>query len=434
MARDKWWRRQDHHDRGDRGRYTPHLWRVWLVAPIWVTVASVLAWVIYLRLRAVAVPRAASNGGPASLDPLEVIKTTITVAGFVGAVLVGVYGYRKQRLVEGDARRADAEQLAQRYTTAADQLGHEKPAVRLAGVYAMARLADDWDDQRQVCIDVLCAYLRMPYETDPASEKHREGEREVRLTIIRLIRDHLRDPSVPNTWCGRDLDFRNATFDGGDFDGVKFTGGTVIFSRAKFTTGYAVHFSGAEFAGGLVTFDQAEFAGGVVFLSGTKFTGGVVPFDAAEFTGGAVVFSGAEFTGGRLSFVEAEFIGSKIVFYYAKFTGSEVSFDEAKFTGGEISFGEAKFTGGKVSFENAEFTAHGERRMQAGLGDETQRGLGVTVLGRLMNQLSRLRGGTVSSFGTEHAPGCSITWGPFEPPVAWTALQERERRQNEPPL
>jgi hypothetical protein len=48
MARDKrrrskWWR-QGH----DRGRYTPDLWFVWLVAPIWVTVASVIAWVIYL--------------------------------------------------------------------------------------------------------------------------------------------------------------------------------------------------------------------------------------------------------------------------------------------------------------------------------------------------------------------------------------------------
>jgi hypothetical protein len=138
MARDKrrrskWWQRQGHD-------HTPDLWVVWLVAPIWVTVATALAGVIYLGLLG-------PNGGPASRDQLELIKTTITVAGFVGAVLVGVYGYRKQRLVKGDARRADAEQLAQRYTTAAGQLGHEKAAVRLAGVYAMARLADDWDDQ-----------------------------------------------------------------------------------------------------------------------------------------------------------------------------------------------------------------------------------------------------------------------------------------------
>jgi hypothetical protein len=50
----------------------------------------------------------------------------------------------------------------ERFTTAAGQLGSETPAVRLAGVYAMAGLADDWTDQRQTCIDVLCAYLRLP--------------------------------------------------------------------------------------------------------------------------------------------------------------------------------------------------------------------------------------------------------------------------------
>ncbi|MGW9306250.1 hypothetical protein ACWHA3_36220 [Streptomyces cyaneofuscatus] len=47
-----------------------------------------------------------------------------------------------------------------------------------------------------MCVDVLCAYLRMPYETDPAGPGFRHGEREVRLTIIRTIRSHLQDPSA----------------------------------------------------------------------------------------------------------------------------------------------------------------------------------------------------------------------------------------------
>src|SRR5436305_1026584 len=58
--------------------------------------------------------------------------------------------------------------LNERFATAADHLGSDKPsAVRLAGVYAMAGLADDWDENRQTCVNVLCAYLRMPYEPDP---------------------------------------------------------------------------------------------------------------------------------------------------------------------------------------------------------------------------------------------------------------------------
>ena len=58
--------------------------------------------------------------------------------------------------------------LNERFATAAGQLGDDKPsAVRLAGVYAMAGLADDWPENRQTCVDVLCGYLRLPYEPDP---------------------------------------------------------------------------------------------------------------------------------------------------------------------------------------------------------------------------------------------------------------------------
>ena len=58
--------------------------------------------------------------------------------------------------------------LNERFATAAGQLGGDKPtAVRLAGVYAMAALADDWPKNRQTCVDVLCAYLRLPYDPDP---------------------------------------------------------------------------------------------------------------------------------------------------------------------------------------------------------------------------------------------------------------------------
>ena len=66
--------------------------------------------------------------------------------------------------------------LNERFATAAEQLGSDKPpAVRLAGVYAMAGLADDWPENRQTCVDVLCAYLRMPYEPDPGDEAARAG-------------------------------------------------------------------------------------------------------------------------------------------------------------------------------------------------------------------------------------------------------------------
>jgi hypothetical protein len=95
--------------------------------------------------------------------------------------------------------------LNERFATAADKLGSDKPpAVRLAGVYAMAGLADDWEENRQTCVDVLCAYLRMPYGPEPGDEapaKERldfRADREVRHTVMRVITEHLRDPRGPD--------------------------------------------------------------------------------------------------------------------------------------------------------------------------------------------------------------------------------------------
>ncbi len=52
--------------------------------------------------------------------------------------------------------------LNERFATAADQLGSDKPAVRLAGVYAMAGLADDWEENRQACVDPFLRESRSP--------------------------------------------------------------------------------------------------------------------------------------------------------------------------------------------------------------------------------------------------------------------------------
>ncbi|MEU0311511.1 hypothetical protein [Streptomyces cyaneofuscatus] len=207
---------------------------MWLVAPVSLILVAVLAFGLY---QGVDVFLTAENPGKKPVSGQDNVKTTVTALTLVGAVLAGLYAYRKQLLDEGASHRADATQLAERYTKAAEQLGHDQAAVRLAGVYAMARLADDWEEQRRVCVNVLCAYLRMPYETDTGSEGYMKGEREVRLTIIRTIRDHLQDPTAATTWCGYDLDFTGAVFDGGDFAGVRIIGGKVDFRGAVFSSG-----------------------------------------------------------------------------------------------------------------------------------------------------------------------------------------------------
>jgi hypothetical protein len=89
----------------------------------------------------------------------------------------------------------------------------------------------------------------------------RPGEREVRHTIIRVIRDHLRD-DAPASWQGRDFDFTGVVFDGGDFTPANFSGGTVTFDGATF---FGARFFGATFSGGTVTgIDSTDPPPGVI--------------------------------------------------------------------------------------------------------------------------------------------------------------------------
>jgi len=130
--------------------------------------------------------------------------------------------------------------LNERFATAADRLAADKPAtVRLAGVYAMAGLADDWEENRQTCVDVLCGYLRMPHDPDPGEGEARLAflaDREVRHTVIRVIAAHLK-AGAALSWQGLNFDFTGVVFDYGDFSGASFSGGTVNFDRAKFFGG-----------------------------------------------------------------------------------------------------------------------------------------------------------------------------------------------------
>lgn len=208
--------------------------------------------------------------------------------------------------------------LNERFATAAGQLGSDKPAVRLAGVYAMAGLADDWAENRQTCVDVLCAYLRMPYEPDPGQEVSQQQRlafqalRQVRHTVIRVIAAHLKK-NATTSWQGLNFDFTGVVFDGGDFRRARFSGGITLFSEAEFTSGRTL-FSGAEFTGGLISFNNAQFSGGLLGFKDAMFSGATVEFGLAEFSGSRVFFSCAQFSGGQVDFSHALFSGGEVDF------------------------------------------------------------------------------------------------------------------------
>jgi hypothetical protein len=126
------------------------------------------------------------------------IAGIVSLISLGGTVAVAIIGFRTTRSVTGSTLAEQRTRtLNERFATAAEQLADNKPpAVRLAGVYAMAGLADDWEENRQTCVDVLCAYLRMPYERGPGEEAPArarlpfQADQEVRHTV-----------RTPQRWC-----------------------------------------------------------------------------------------------------------------------------------------------------------------------------------------------------------------------------------------
>ncbi|WHT22421.1 hypothetical protein N8J89_15525 [Crossiella sp. CA-258035] len=107
-----------------------------------------------------------TRSGPARA---EAIRTGLTAAGGTGAALALLLAVRRQRSTEAA--------LGLQAEAAADQLGSDKARVRLNGLYALARLAEGNADHRQMIVDLICAYLRMPYSPRSGTSHRRPNRR-----------------------------------------------------------------------------------------------------------------------------------------------------------------------------------------------------------------------------------------------------------------
>lgn len=262
---------------------------------------------------------------------LDLIQIVLSIMAGIGAVFLGVYAYRRQHIQEVASVREDDIQFLSRYNAATEQLAHSKPAARLAGVYAMARLADDWPTQRQQCVDVLCAYLRMP----PSGEQEDE---EVRSTIIRVIIDHLREVPETVSWTELDFNFDRAELRELDMRDVTFRGQRVSFEGTKFIS--TTKFDGAKFHATTTSFKEANF------------TGAYTTFKKASFSGNRTIFAFTRFGADRLEFDRAIFQSDITQFYTTHFEGDYTSFNGCLFQGFNVTFRHASFSSNGLAERN----------------------------------------------------------------------------------
>jgi Pentapeptide repeats (9 copies) len=242
---------------------TPRPLSNWTIAAWALVLLAVVAVVSFVLLR--------RYGGQGAQIQLDAIRTAGTLVIGTGGAVALLLTARRQRYTEltlvHTTRDATERRITELYTKAADQLGSDKAPVRLAGLHALERLAQNTPEQRQTIVDVICAYLRMPYrppdEQPPAEDapteahtryEQRHQELQVRLTAQRILTTHLKPNAVATFWTNIDLDLTEAhlrTFDLTDCH-VR----TARFDWAYFAE--EVSFSGTHFTGD-ASFTDAQF-------------------------------------------------------------------------------------------------------------------------------------------------------------------------------
>lgn len=297
---------------------------LWIICFVIIAIAALLGilWLI-AWYQGSSIADFAENGVKQEERFYEALKASISIVGGIGGVAFLVIKYRERRDKERELERSDTAEADRKVKDAVELLGSGAPQVRLAGVYALADVADTYlGSYKQRVVDILCGYLRTDRSELLVDGKFKDTA--VESAIIKVIGNHLlkdrEDLEKPvqifsdeQLWCDCKFEFRGVAFTQEidwnrivlhtpiDFSGAKFTREVNLLS-AKFSDW--VNFESASFGGNLL-------CGDAVFVSEALFAKceflGMVDFDNANFRSrgdfseaifaGMVIFQGAKFNG-----------------------------------------------------------------------------------------------------------------------------------------
>ncbi|PJM73533.1 hypothetical protein CS006_05765 [Bifidobacterium primatium] len=167
---------------------------------------------------------------PNNLTILDIVKVALTTIGGLGAISYVVLKYKEGKegirandladaKLRQDHEQAEMKRIDDQLQTAINQLGHDKAAVRIAGVNALVDIADHYAGYRQRVVDILCGYLRSD-RSDYKDDTGIQNDKAVESTIFATMREHLQKPeNVENSVMRKRL-WNDYTF---DFHGMHVT-------------------------------------------------------------------------------------------------------------------------------------------------------------------------------------------------------------------
>ena len=286
----------------------------------------------------------------------ELLSTTLAAVGGIGAVGYLVIKYREQASTEREELRQNEGEADKKLADAVQQLGSKSPQVRIAGVYALADVADTYGsekygvDYNKRAVEILCGYLRTVRS---------DNDEPVESAVFSILSNHLTPPahSFSNSnigpWSRYTIDLRGAILK----ETINFKGACIasldcrqaeFHGKADFTDAHFdayTHFDQAHF------YHQANFTGAqfqhnndpnlITSFVNTHFHNKAT-FNEAHFYHQAN-FTGAQFQHNAKSNLITSFVGTH---FHAEVKFNEAHFhQEADAIELEVTFKEAQFDG-----------------------------------------------------------------------------------------
>jgi hypothetical protein len=309
-------------------------------------------------------------------DLAEVVKIALTVVAGIGGTVALTVAVRKQKfaeqqhgLSEADATRQDRRILDERFRNAVEQLGKESAVVRIGGAYSLAKLADDWSAGRQTCINTLCGYLRFPH--GPSGDA--DGEREVRQTIIDIIRQRL-SRTAEISWDGKLFDLTGAVLDHLDLSDIFLKESTL---RLRGCVIQAATFRMKEFRvmGGEVDARDLRVMEGVTLdaQGGYLSDSGKVSLAGSTISSGTATFEDVQIDGGRLELDNVRVDGSGVL-NLSHISIASVPLVDQEYLISPLSLDEAVISGGTVNLERIRITTGRDQSKVAWSGGREEGG------------------------------------------------------------
>lgn len=254
---------------------------------------------------------------------IDAIRTGLTTAAGTGGLFALGLAFHRQRSTERIAETTrlaskrdheervrvaeitESDSLARRiidqYAKSADQLGSDKAPVRLAGLYALDKIGEENASERQAVMNLICAYLRMPFDpygyVNDDERRIISEELEVRRTAQRRITERTayyvnpEDGSPPGEfWPDVAIDLSGASLVDMSFARLRVS--SLMLRNASLSGKYTSFFKfkterGANFMGstfnGPVDFSYARFMHVVNFVD-VKFMANTI-FRGTQFRG-----------------------------------------------------------------------------------------------------------------------------------------------------